>query len=48
LKGGTLVLYDVSSSYVEGRCCPLAKRCYNRDGKNGKAQIAVITHPVLR
>ncbi len=24
LKGGTLVLYDVSSSYVEGRCCPLA------------------------
>ena len=39
LKGGTLVLYDVSSSYVEGRCCPLAKRGYNRDGKNGKAQI---------
>jgi hypothetical protein len=26
LKGGTLVLYDVSSSYVEGRCCPLARR----------------------
>jgi hypothetical protein len=22
--GGTLVLYDVSSSYLEGRCCPLA------------------------
>jgi transposase len=39
LKGGTLVLYDVSSSYVEGRCCPLAKRGYNRDGKKGKAQI---------
>jgi hypothetical protein len=33
------VLYDVSSSYVEGRCCPLAKRGYNRDGKKGKAQI---------
>jgi hypothetical protein len=39
LKGGTLVLYDVSSSYVEGRCCPLAARGYNRDGKKGKAQI---------
>lgn len=40
LKGGTLVLYDVSSSCVEGRCCPLAKRGYNRDGKNGKAREA--------
>jgi hypothetical protein len=39
LKGGTLVLYDVSSSYVEGRCCPLARRGYNSDGKKGKAQI---------
>jgi hypothetical protein len=39
LNGGTLVLYDVSSSYVEGRCCPLAERGYNRDGKKGKAQI---------
>ena len=39
LKGGTLVLYDVSSSYVEGHCCPLAERGYNRDGKKGKAQI---------
>ena len=39
LKGGTLVLYDVSSSYVEGRCCELAKRGYNRDGKKGKLQI---------
>jgi len=39
LKGGTLVLYDVSSSYVEGRCCPLAKRGYSRDGKKGKLQI---------
>jgi transposase len=39
LKDGTLVLYDVSSSYVEGRCCPLAKRGYNRDGKKGKLQI---------
>jgi transposase len=39
LQGGMLVLYDVSSSYVEGRCCPLAARGYNRDGKKGKAQI---------
>jgi transposase len=39
LKGGTLVLYDVSSSYVEGSCCPLANRGYNRDKKNGKLQI---------
>ena len=39
LKGGALVLYDVSSSYLEGRCCPLAARGYNRDGKKGKLQI---------
>ena len=39
LKGGTLVLYDVSSSYVEGRCCPLAQFGYSRDGKSGKLQI---------
>jgi transposase len=39
LKNGTLVLYDVSSSYMEGRCCPLAKRGYSRDGKKGTLQI---------
>ena len=39
LQGGTLVLYDVSSSYLEGRCCPLAARGYSRDGKLGKLQI---------
>jgi len=39
LHNGTLVLYDVSSSYMEGRCCPLAKRGYNRDGKKGMLQI---------
>src|SRR5207237_1796816 len=37
--GGTLVLYDVSSSYLEGRCCPLAQFGYSRDGKRGKRQI---------
>ena len=39
LQNGTLVLYDVSSSYMEGRCCPLAKRGYSRDGKRGSLQI---------
>jgi hypothetical protein len=39
LKGGTLVLYDVTSTYFEGRTCPLAKFGYNRDGKPGKLQI---------
>src|SRR5436190_9164513 len=37
--GGTLVLYDVSSSYLEGRCCPLAQFGYGGDGKRGKLQI---------
>ena len=39
LHEGTLVLYDVSSSYLEGRCCELARLGYNRDGKTGKLQI---------
>ncbi|WP_428390292.1 IS1634 family transposase [Lichenicoccus sp.] len=39
LANGTLVLYDVSSSYMEGRCCPLAKRGYSRDGRRGILQI---------
>jgi hypothetical protein len=39
LQNGTLVLYDVSSSYLEGRCCPLAQRGYERDGKKGMLQI---------
>ena len=39
LKNGTLVLYDVSSSYFEGHCCPLGQRGHNRDGKSGKLQI---------
>lgn len=39
LKHGTLVLYDVTSTYFEGRTCPLAKRGYNRDGKRHKLQI---------
>lgn len=39
LAGATLVLYDVSSSYFEGRSCPLAKLGYSRDGRRGTLQI---------
>jgi hypothetical protein len=39
LQNGTLVLSDVSSSYLEGRCCPLARRGYSRDGRRGTLQI---------
>ena len=39
LKNGTLVLYDVSSSYMEGRCCLIAQRGYSRDGRRGTLQI---------
>ena len=39
LTNGTLVLYDVSSSCMEGHCCPLAKRGYSRDGRKGTLQI---------
>jgi len=39
LTEGSLVLYDVTSTYFEGRKCPLAKLGHNRDGKRGKLQI---------
>ena len=39
LADGALVLYDLTSSYLEGRRCPLAKRGHCRDGKRGKLQI---------
>ena len=39
LKGGCLVLYDLTSSYLEGRRCPLAQYGYSRDNKPGKLQI---------
>lgn len=39
LERGTLVLYDVSSSYFEGRSCPLARLGYSRDRKPGTPQI---------
>src|SRR6266581_3666121 len=39
LRDGTLVLYDVSSTYFEGRTCPLAKIGHSRDGVRGSLQI---------
>jgi transposase len=39
LRAGSLVLYDLSSSYFEGSTCPLAKRGYSRDGKHGTLQV---------
>ena len=37
----TLVLYDVTSSYFEGRTCPLARRGYSRDHRRGTLQIVI-------
>jgi hypothetical protein len=39
LHNGCLVLYDLTSTWVEGSKCELAKRGYSRDGKKGKDQI---------
>ncbi len=39
LSEGCLVLYDLSSTYLEGRHCELAAYGHNRDGKRGKLQI---------
>jgi Transposase DDE domain len=39
LKDGMLVLYDVTSSYLEGRCCELARFGYSRDGRPDRPQI---------
>jgi Transposase DDE domain len=59
LTNGTLVLYDVSSSYMEGRCCPLAKRGYlripvsladangMRDSRDGKKGTLQIVYGLL-
>jgi len=44
LGEGGLVLYDVSSSYYEGRTCPLARHGYSRDGKRG---LAIIVYGVM-
>jgi transposase len=39
LSNGGLVLYDLTSTYFEGRHCPLAKLGHSRDDKSGKLQI---------
>ncbi|MCP3879040.1 MAG: IS1634 family transposase, partial [Sulfitobacter sp.] len=39
LSDEALVLYDLSSSYLEGSCCPLGALGHNRDGKKGKLQV---------
>jgi transposase len=39
LADGSFVLYDLSSSYLEGRCCELAALGHSRDGKPGKLQV---------
>lgn len=36
---GAPVFYDVTSSYYEGRTCPLMRFGHNRDGKKGKTQL---------
>ena len=35
----SVVLYDLTSTYFEGRHCPLGKLGHSRDGQNGKLQI---------
>jgi hypothetical protein len=42
-----MALFDLSSSWLEGRCCPLGARGYSRDGKKGKIQIeyGLLTDP---
>jgi transposase len=42
-----MALFDLSSSWLEGRHCPLAARGYSRDGKRGKLQIeyGLLTDP---
>jgi len=44
LREGSLVLYDVSSSYYEGRHCPLAQYGHDRDGQKG---LPIIVYGLL-
>ena len=47
---GRMALFDLTSSWVTGRCCELAGRGYSRDGKKGCEQIeyGILTDPVGR
>src|SRR5207244_407287 len=40
LQEGALLLYDVTSTYLEGRCCELAQHGYSRDHRGDRPQIA--------
>ncbi len=42
-----MALFDLTSAWLEGRCCPLAARGYSRDGKRGKTQVeyGILTDP---
>jgi hypothetical protein len=41
LKDGALLLYDVTSTYLEGRCCELAQYGYSRDHRGDRPQIVI-------
>ena len=41
LADGSLVLYDLTSTYLEGRHCPLAKFGHSRDERSGNLQIVI-------
>jgi hypothetical protein len=41
LKNGALLLYDVTSSYLEGHCCELAQYGYSRDHRGDRPQIVI-------
>jgi len=39
LAPGGIAMFDLSSSWVEGSCCPLAAFGHSRDGKHGRKQV---------
>src|SRR5437868_2920817 len=41
LKNGALLLYDVTSTYLEGRCCELAQHGYSRDHRRDRPQLVI-------
>src|SRR5260370_1807523 len=41
LRNGALLLYDVTSTYLEGRCCELAQHGYSRDHRGDRPQIVI-------
>jgi hypothetical protein len=43
-----MALFDLSSSWLEGRCCPLAARGYSRDGKKAGCRSSTGCSPTRR